>query len=109
MPAAFAKDKYLTWKQAAKIEEGDTVFLYSGVPIGAILFRCTVTETDIPFDYDDGNVSMEKTMMLRLEYTYPRDFMTREHMRDFGVVNCRGQRHMPQSMIDVFRAFENGK
>ena len=105
--AAFEQSPDLGWKQAAKVRTGDTVFLYSGMPNGAILYRCTVTETDLPADYH-GEVDITKEMMLHLEQAYPKDFMTREHMRDFGVVNCRGQRHMPQSMIDAFREWENG-
>ena len=44
----------INWKQGAGIRKGDTVFMYVGAPVSAILFKCIVTETDIPYDYQNG-------------------------------------------------------
>ena len=85
------------WTQSnPNIRPGDTVYMYVGVPVGAVLFKCAVEETGIPWESERGPKLL---MTLRLEKTYPEDKMTRERMRDFDVVNVRGPRFMPEEMI----------
>jgi hypothetical protein len=48
---AFDGRKEIDWKQGAGIRTGDTVFLYAAAPVSAILYRCKVKETDIPFEF----------------------------------------------------------
>ena len=38
----------IDWKQGAGIIKGDTVYMYVGAPVSAILYKCKVTEVDIP-------------------------------------------------------------
>ena len=64
--------------------------------VGAVLFKCAVEETGIPWQSERGPKML---MTLRLVKTYPADKMTRERMRDFDVVNVRGPRFMPEAMI----------
>ena len=40
---AFDDIKEIDWKQGAGIKKGDTVFMYVGAPVSAILFKCKVT------------------------------------------------------------------
>ena len=47
------------WKQSGKFIIGDTVYIYEGKPIGAVTFACEVTETDIPYHYNQGGLHME--------------------------------------------------
>ena len=55
---AFDNVKEIDWKQGAGVKKGDTVFMYAGAPISAILFKCKVTETDIPYRYQDKNLKI---------------------------------------------------
>ena len=48
MDRAFEEAEEILWKQGSGIKKGDTVFLYVAAPVSAILYRCLVTETDIP-------------------------------------------------------------
>ena len=48
---AFDDKDEIDWKQGRGIIVGDTVYLYAAAPVSAILFKCRVTKTDIPFDW----------------------------------------------------------
>ena len=37
---------------------GDTVYLYATASVSAILFKCRVTKTDIPFDYAEKGLTI---------------------------------------------------
>ena len=55
--SAFEELDEITWKQGNdNIQVGDTVYLYVGAPYSAILYKCKVTETDIPFHGFDEHV-----------------------------------------------------
>ena len=40
--SAFAKDDVIDWKQGSGINTGDTVYMYVGSPVSAILYKCKV-------------------------------------------------------------------
>ncbi|SFB31159.1 Predicted DNA-binding protein, MmcQ/YjbR family [Acetitomaculum ruminis DSM 5522] len=54
---AFDETDEIDWKQGARIIKGDTVFMYVGAPVSAIFYKCKVTEVDIPYEYEDKNLS----------------------------------------------------
>ena|GEM_PF-42247 len=85
------------WTQSnPNIQTGDTVYMYVGVPVGAVMFKCTVEDVNIPWQSERG---MKMLMKLRKVKTYPPDRLTRERMGQLGVVNCRGPRFMPAELI----------
>ncbi len=91
---AFDERQELTWKQGAGIKKGDTVFLYVGAPVSAILYRCRVTETELP-----GREAGRSRMRIRLTKRYdPARFpfaKLKEHYRIFAV---RGPRGVPEEL-----------
>ena len=53
---AFAQLPFIDWRQVANnIEEGDTVYIYAGKPIQAIVFKCSVLRTNIPLEEIDDS------------------------------------------------------
>jgi predicted DNA-binding protein (MmcQ/YjbR family) len=52
--AAFTASKEIDWKQGKGIKTGDTVYMYVAAPVSAILYKCLVTKTDIPYHFDKG-------------------------------------------------------
>lgn len=96
---AFDDAKEILWKQGAGVKKGDTVFVYAGAPISAILFRCKVTETDIPYEYHDKAVSMKAVMKIRLERKYPPTRFTFDVLKnEFGIYAVRGPRGVTNSL-----------
>lgn len=101
---AFENACEIDWKQGAGIKKGDTVFIYLAAPVSAILYKCKVTETDIPFRYDDGNVHMKALMKIKLQKKYKPTVFTLEKLRDeYGVFSVRGPRGVPHSLREALK------
>ena len=90
----FGEDPVQLWKQTSAVHPGDTVFMYIGAPVSAVWCRCEVLETDIPYQYDDENVSMKKVMKLRMTRCYGRELIPLSLMKRCGVLAVRGARRM---------------
>ncbi len=102
--AAFAASDLVDWKQGSGIRAGDTVYMYVAAPVSAILYKCRVTETDIPFEYADKNVKMKALMKLRLLRRYERTAFTFERLcGEFGVTAVRGPRGVPYGLSEALK------
>ena len=96
---AFAAAEEIEWKQGAGIRTGDTVFLYVAAPISAILFQCKVLETDIPYDYQDKNLTIRSLMKIRLVKRYqPTEFTFEVLKEEYGIYAIRGPRSVPEAL-----------
>ena len=72
--------------------------------MSAILYKCVVTKTDIPFRYDDGNVKMTSLMMIRLQKKYESDRFTFSVLNDeYGIYAVRGPRGIPHSLSEALK------
>ena len=99
--AAFEREKIIAWKQGKGIRTGDTVFMYVGAPVSAVLFRCLVHETGLPCDIRDAKVNLPALMNIELTATYPRDRFTLKVLTDrYGVRTVRGPRGVPASLSE---------
>lgn len=96
---AFDSTKEITWKQGSGIKKGDTVFLYVGSPVSAILYKCKVTETDIPYRFQREGLTIRSLMKIRLLKRYDPSRFTfevlKKHYRIFAV---RGPRGIPEEL-----------
>lgn len=96
---AFDNTKEITWKQGTGIKKGDTVFLYVGAPVSAILYKCKVTETEIPYRFQREGLTIKNLMKIRLVKRYDPSRFTfdilKEHYRIFAV---RGPRGIPEEL-----------
>lgn len=100
--AAFAKNDIITWKQGAGIIKGDIVYMYVASPVSAILYKCRVLETDIPYDYQDKNLTITALMKIELLKRYSRDKFTFTMLGDeYGIYAIRGPRGVPYSLSEA--------
>lgn len=95
---AFDRRKTLLWKQSANIRKGSAVYLYVTAPISAVLYKCEAVQTDIPYNYSDGRLTIKKLMKLRLVKRYDPKKFTYERLREFGVNSVRGPRSIPEKL-----------
>ena len=96
---AFDAADEINWKQGAGIRKGDTVYLYVGAPVSAILYKCIVTETDIPYQYEDRNLTINALMGIKLQKRYPPDEFTFAVLKEeYGIFAVRGPRGIPHSL-----------
>ena len=101
---AFARSSVVDWKQGAGIRAGDTVYLYVAAPVSAILYRCRVTETDIPYRYADENLTIKALMKLRTERRYaPEEFPFERLRKEFNITAVRGPRSVPNSLSSALK------
>ena len=96
---AFDDTDEIDWKQGAGIIKGDTVFMYVGSPVSAILYKCKVTEVDIPYDYEDKNLKITALMKIKLQKRYKPDKFTFDKLKsEYGIYAVRGPRGIPNSL-----------
>ena len=101
---AFENADEINWKQGAGIKKGDTVFMYVAAPVSAILYKCKVTEADIPFRYDDGKVQMKALMKIKRQKRYKPERFTFEKLRkEYGIFAVRGPRGIPCSLSEALK------
>ena len=99
---AFAGNDIITWKQGAGIIKGDIVYMYVAAPVSAILYKCRVLETDIPYDYQDKNLTITALMKIELLKRYDRNKFTFSVLGDeYGIYAIRGPRGVPCSLSDA--------
>ena len=96
---AFSENEEIDWKQGNGIKPGDTVFMYVAAPVSAILYKCRVLETDIPYQYQDQNLSIRALMKIRLEKRYqPTEFTFEVLKEEYGIYAIRGPRGVPETL-----------
>lgn len=96
---AFDETDEIVWKQGAGIRKGDTVYLYVGAPVSAILYKCLVTKTDIPYQYQDKNLTITALMEIKLKKRYPPEKFTFSVLKEkYGIFAVRGPRGIPHSL-----------
>ena len=101
---AFDDKEEINWKQGAGIREGDTVFLYVGAPVSAILYQCVVTGTGIPYRYRNPHLTIKSLMKIRLLKRYAPDRFTFQVLKtEFGIYAVRGPRGIPVSLSEALK------
>ena len=96
---AFDDTDEIEWKQGAGIKTGDTVFMYVASPVSAILYKCKVTETNIPYKYSDENLTIKALMKIKLLKRYKPEKFTFDVLRDeYGIYAIRGPRGVTNSL-----------
>lgn len=101
---AFEETDVIDWKQSGSMKAGDTVFLYMAAPVSAILYQCRVTEVDIPYQYQDANLTITKVMKIKLLRRYdPEQFPFSRLKEEYGIYAVRGPRGVPNSLSHALR------
>ncbi len=101
---AFDRTDEINWKQGRGIKSGDTVFMYVAAPVSAIIYQCKVTETDIPYDYHEGALTITALMRIKLLRTYGPTAFTFERLRnEYGISSIRGPRGVPHSLSEKLK------
>ena len=100
---AFDNTDVIDWKQGAGIKKGDTVFMYVGAPVSAVMYKCKVIETGIPYRYENRYITIKALMKIRLQKRYETDRFTFDVLKaKYGIYAVRGPRGIPDSLTGVF-------
>ena len=93
-----AESPVMEWKQSSDVRVGDTVYLYMGAPISAILYKFKAIEVNIPYQYEDSHLTIRRAMKLELMERYDKDRFPLRLLKSFGVYAVRSPRSMPHSL-----------
>ena len=101
---AFDDKDLIDWKQGAGIKKGDTVYIYVAAPVSAVLYKCKVTETDIPYEFQNKYVTIKALMKIRLLKRFAPDRFTFEVLKaEYGIYAVRGPRGIPNSLSEALK------
>lgn len=94
----------MTWTQTAHVCPGDTVYLYVGAPVSAVLYRFVVLEADLPGGGSVGQRPIRRRMRIRLQHCFaPQEFPLVRLQQEFGVHGVRGARRVPHRLAAALR------
>ncbi len=97
---AFEKHKEINWKQSGNIKVGDVAYMYVGAPYSAVMYKCEVMQTDIPYAYKDNHLTIKKLLKIRRLKKYGRDFLPFATLKEFGINAVRGPRGLPEKLVE---------
>lgn len=101
---AFDDTDEIRWKQGSGIKAGDTVYMYVAAPVSAVLYQCKVLETGIPWDYQDGKLTVKSLMTIKLQKRYPPERFTFTALKEeYGIYAVRGPRGIPNSLSQALK------
>ena len=101
----FAENEEEQWKQSnRKIRCGDAIYLYIGAPVSAVLYECRVLETNIPYSYDDGSISVSRVMRLKKIREFDRDQVPVAQLKKLGIQSVHGCRAVTGEFLDYIRS-----
>ncbi len=101
---AFDEADVIHWKQGAGIKKGDTVFMYVAAPVSAVLYKCKVLETEIPYEHENKHITIKALMKIRLQKRYRPDRFTFDVLKEeYGIFAVRGPRGIPNSLSEDLR------
>ena len=96
---AFDNSEIIEWKQSSSIKVGDTIYMYVAAPVSAILYKCKAVEVDIPYDYQDKNLTITTLMKIKILRRYDHKQFTFDKLQnDYGIYAVRGPRGVPNSL-----------
>lgn len=100
---AFNNQNTIIWKQSTKMQIGDIVFIYVTSPVKAIVYQCKVEETDIPYQYNQDGLKMQKVMRIKIIRQYPNDQFTFAFLKHHGIKAIRGPQHVKKELLSILK------
>ncbi len=97
---AFKKNDEIDWKQSSNVKVGDIVYLYVAAPVSSIKYECVVTQTNIPFDFKNEDLTITQLMKIKKKKTFRKGLIDIKKIKELGVKNVQGPRKATQELID---------
>ena len=103
---ALKENNTIMWKQSTNIKINDIVYLYVAEPYSSIMYKFKVIEIDIPYEYKDKNLKMQKVMKIDLITRYEKWNLSFNRLKDFGINAIRGPRYIPLELSEYINKIE---
>lgn len=111
---AFEYLHQIDWKQSSKVEIGDEVFIYVGVPYKAIMFKCRVNKVNLPeaeiddFQFviqGDNFINYGNYMELELIKKYSEGQLGLNRLAESGLQgNVQGPRRAEGALLNLLNS-----
>lgn len=95
---ALKENNTILWKQSTNIKVNDIIYLYVAEPYSSIMYKFKVVEVNIPYEYKDENVKMQKVLKMDLITRYEKGKLSFSKLKEFGINAVRSARYMPLSL-----------
>ena len=95
---ALKENNTIMWKQSTNIKIDDIVYLYVAEPYSSIMYKFKVIEINIPYEYKDKNLKMQKIMKIDLLTRYEKGKLSFSKLKEFEINAIRGPRYMPLAL-----------
>ena len=100
---ALKENNTIMWKQTTDIKINDIVYIYVGKPYSSIMYKFKVIEANIPYEYKDENLKMQRAMKIDLLTKYEKGKISFNKLKDFGINAIRNQRYMPLALSEYIK------
>lgn len=98
--SAFNNKEEVIWKQSSDIHINDIIYIYVIDPYSKIMYKCKTIEVNIPYEYKDKNVSMNRVMRLKLIKKLDNKNYTFEYLNNLGIKAIRGPRKINKEISE---------
>ncbi|TDQ59436.1 putative DNA-binding protein (MmcQ/YjbR family) [Mesocricetibacter intestinalis] len=105
---AFCQHREIPWKQSTAVAVNDILYMYVGAPRSAIMYKCLVTQTDLPYHGQHRHLNIKRVMNIRLLQSYAPHLFTLAKLKEFQVNAIRGPRNMPLSLREYIEKTAGG-
>ena len=100
---AFNDDDEIEWKQSSDVHVNDIIYLYVADPYSKIMYKCKATEVNIPYDYKDKNLSINRIMRIKLLKNLDSKNYTFEYLNNIGIKTIRGPRKISKEISNLLK------
>ena len=92
-------DETIQRKQNGNMKDRYTLFMYEEVPETENLYKRKVTESDVPYNYQDKNLTITTVMNIKLLRRYEEGRFSFDRLKkEYGIYAIRGPRGVPNSL-----------
>jgi len=78
--------------------------MYVAAPVSAVLYKCKVMETDIPYEHENKYITIRALMKIKLQKRYAPDRFTFGVLKEeYGIFAVRGPRGIPNSLSTALK------
>lgn len=105
---AFESISVIDWKQSANIQVGDFIFIYVGVPVKVMCYKCEVLRTDMNQQEIDDSAFVKnyknykkhkKYMRLKLQEKYDDALLPYEELIINGLKTLQGPSRVSEELL----------
>ena len=72
--------------------------MYVGAPNSALMYKCQVLDTDIPYESKNKHVKLNAVMKLKVLNRFGKNSIPFSRMKELGVTAVRGPRYMTEDL-----------